>query len=175
MKHGILMGAAVVLSLLGTPAMAQSLGNGDLKKMHDTYDANQARFMRDYVGKQFSATMPLHGVRENPFIRGRFAISFGSGRFSSDVDCNTSDKSIIDRVVDMNKGDQITVSGTIKDHVMGSVILEDCEVRYHSCQKTLKGGNIAALSYCNTIGSLHALTWNSVSPPSSDTKKNCFP
>ena len=36
-------------------ALGQTLTNNDVGKMHQTYEANQARFKRDYVGKIFTA------------------------------------------------------------------------------------------------------------------------
>ena len=109
-------------------AFAQALSNSDINRMHETYEANQARFKRDYVGKTLNANLPLSRVTETLFNKNSYRISLGNRRIFSDVDCVVSDKPTVDKIMNWNKGDLITVSGRVSDHVMGSIILEPCEV-----------------------------------------------
>lgn len=104
------------------------LGQRDLSNMHQTYEANQARFMRDFKGKSFSARISLHNVTENPFLRGSYMVGFGENGFFADVSCEVTDRRLVAMVTDLNKGDYVEVSGNIRDHVMGSVILESCRI-----------------------------------------------
>jgi len=109
-------------------AFAQALSNSDIAPMHETYDANQARFKRDYVGKTLKANLPMSQVTESIFNKNSYRISLGNRSLLSDVDCVVSDKPTIDKIMNWNKGDLITVSGRVSDHVMGSIILEPCQV-----------------------------------------------
>src|SRR3954469_12770208 len=99
----------VVLVFSSASAWAQVTGQDDLPAMHKTYQANEARFMRDYKGKPFEAVMPLQGVSENPFFQGSYRVGFGSGRITSEVDCRVSDKKTVDFVTDLNKGDMVRI------------------------------------------------------------------
>jgi len=117
----------IVLGFFANIAKADDLSGGDLDAMHSTYKANQARFARDYIGRKFSATIPFYSITESAFYRGTYQVGFGpADSFLSEVDCSISDRSVIDKITDWNKGDQITLSGTVKDHVMGAVVLDKC-------------------------------------------------
>jgi hypothetical protein len=96
--------------------------------MHDTYKKNQARFFRDYGGKEFSARMVVHGVTENPIYRGTYMLDLGDGWLNGDIECRFSDKETIDKITDLNKGDQVLIDGIVKDHVFGSILLENCTI-----------------------------------------------
>lgn len=110
----------------GTNTLA-SLGLTDLPAMHDTYDKNQARFFRDYGGRHFSASMPLHGVVRNWLDKSTFDVTFGQSMLG-DIHCSINDTATINFVTDKNKGDMLKVSGTIKDHTLGVVQLDDCKI-----------------------------------------------
>jgi hypothetical protein len=122
----------VMLALLTTasaPAFAQALSASDLPQMHSTYSNNQARFKRDYVDKTLTARLPIHSITEEMFAKGSYRVGLGNvSGFSADVDCVVSDKPTIDKVMDWNKGDVVTVSGRVSDRVMGSIILRPCQV-----------------------------------------------
>jgi hypothetical protein len=53
-------------------------------------------------------------------------VGFGTGGFTSDIDCSVSDKAVMSRIVDWNKGDSVKVSGLVSDVTMGSVQLDGC-------------------------------------------------
>lgn len=115
-------------ALMANEAFAQQhLTATDLPQMHATYEANQARFMRDFKGRWFAATLPFERMTENPFMRGRYTITFGKGAFMGDISCNLSDKKLIDRATNYNKGEIIGLRGIVEDHVMGSVVLKECD------------------------------------------------
>ena len=46
----------MLLSCFAEKASAQTLGVADIDPMYQTYKANEARFIRNYVGKTFSAS-----------------------------------------------------------------------------------------------------------------------
>jgi hypothetical protein len=101
-----------------------ALRNGfthDISAIVATYKQNEARFRHEYVGRQLSARMRLSRVSEN-VIGETTRVDFGS------VHCNVprgSNRAIID----WNKGDEIDISGIIKDVWFGSVELERCSLR----------------------------------------------
>jgi hypothetical protein len=50
-----------------------------IANMHASYDDNQARFHRDYIGRQFSANLPIRQISESVFGSDTLVISLGSG------------------------------------------------------------------------------------------------
>ena len=93
----------------------------DISAMVTTYRQNEARFRHEYVGRLFSARMRLSRVSES-VIGETTRVDFGS------VHCNLprgSNRAIIA----WNKGDEIEISGVIKDIWFGSVELERCSLR----------------------------------------------
>lgn len=133
-----LMGGAAVAAIAFTVALAQTqafvqsqaaLSANDLAPMHKTYDANEARFMRDYRGRRFAARLPIHKVTEHVIERGTYVVGFGNGgSFFSDVSCWVKDQNLLRMVTDLNKGDLVEVSGSVTDHFMGSVTLDSCSI-----------------------------------------------
>jgi hypothetical protein len=109
-------------------AATETLGADSLPKIVDTYRQNEARFKRDYQGKQFESNLPFRSARESMFFADRYMVGFGTGGFTSDVDCVVSDKAVMNRIVDWNKGDRVKVSGIVKDVTMGSVQLDVCSL-----------------------------------------------
>ena len=77
--------AALTLIALASAHAQQMLGADSLSNMVDTYRQNEARFKRDYVGKQFEGTLPFRSAKENLFVADRYLIGFGTGGFTSDV------------------------------------------------------------------------------------------
>lgn len=125
-KAYLLIVASVIAFSYPAISSAESLGIGDLESMHSTYKANQIRFKRDYVGKSFVGRIAFRTVRESMFNDGEYTVEFGNGGFTSDVDCKVSDPSVIDKIVEWNKGDVINVSGVVADSLMGSIQLSGC-------------------------------------------------
>ena len=80
--------------------------------------------------------MPLKGISENPFSKGQYRATFGKNAFGGNVDCIVSDESTINSMIDWNKGQNVKISGTIDDTLMGDVKLKDCT--YTVVQKTKK-------------------------------------
>jgi hypothetical protein len=118
--------AASVPSVPVPSNITDPLHANSLPKIVDTYRQNEARFKRDFMGQQFEAVLPFNSAKESFFSRDKYLVGFGSGGFSSEVDCFVSDKAIMSRIVDWNKGDSVKVSGVIKDVTMGSVQLATC-------------------------------------------------
>jgi hypothetical protein len=119
--------ATLVVSIVvaSTSALAaQTLEPSSLSQVINTYNANQARFVRDYRGKQFSGNAVLKEVRENVVVEGRFTIAFMAE--GEEVQCKTENRETIDAVSDMNKGDSVVLSGTINDVTFHAIQLEPC-------------------------------------------------
>jgi hypothetical protein len=53
--------------------------------MHKTYEDNEIRFKRDYVGKTFSGVLPFKSADENLLAKGTYSIGFGSGLMIPDI------------------------------------------------------------------------------------------
>ena len=123
---GVGVVALITLIALASAHAQQMLGAASLSKMVDTYRQNEARFKRDYVGKQFEDILPFRSAKESFFITDRYLIGFGTGGFTSDVDCTVADQAVMNRIVDWNKGDRVRVRGVVKDVLMGSVQLDGC-------------------------------------------------
>ena len=118
-------------SISDAPAAAAAarggpLGNLDLERIVSTYKANQMRFARDFKGKPFVGVSPFKSAEEEIISKGAYRIGLGSGSFMSDIDCTFSDPADIQRMSDWNPGDQISVTGTIKDVTFGSLQLDPC-------------------------------------------------
>jgi hypothetical protein len=86
-----------------------------------TYRQNEARFRHEYVGRLFSARMRLSRVSES-VIGETTRVDFGS------VHCNLA-RGSNRAIIAWNKGDEIEISGIIKDIWFGSVELERCSLR----------------------------------------------
>jgi hypothetical protein len=68
----LLLAGAFVTS---AAAQAADLGVTDLSQIHAEYQANQARWAREFVGKTFAATMTLGSVA-NVLSNDEFTVSF---------------------------------------------------------------------------------------------------
>ena len=110
------------------PTTPTYLGLDDIARIHATYKANQARFVRDFVGKAFSARMPLGDITENPMFKGSFHVSLGGNTWGGDVQCKFSDQSDVARITEMNKGDIVNIRGIIEDHSFGTIDLQECAI-----------------------------------------------
>lgn len=116
---------AVVLMAMSGNVAAADFGGGDIAKMHSEYEANQARFMRNYKGKSLDVQMTMAAVTENIIFKGTYDVTFGKSTWG-DIRCNISDPKQIDYIINKNKGDLIHVNGVIDDHLLGAVVLRNC-------------------------------------------------
>ena len=88
---------------------------------------SQARFIRDFVGKTFSARLPLGSITEF-MSKGSFHVDFGGNGWGGDVRCKFSDQSDVAKITEMNKGDMVNIRGVIDDHSFGTIDLRECSV-----------------------------------------------
>lgn len=93
---------------------AQDIGALDVRNAIDSYKVNQARFAVKYRGKKFSGNVVFSGVRENMFMRGFFTASFEVQ--GEKISCEAKNKADVDRLVDLNPGDSISLKG-VTDNV----------------------------------------------------------
>jgi tRNA_anti-like len=104
------------------------LGEQDIANMHTSYDDNQARFRRDYIGRQFSANLPIHQVSESGTSSAVLVISLGTGTPAGDVTCTVSGDDNIRAATELHKGQLVHVAGIIDDHSSGSIDLRECQI-----------------------------------------------
>jgi len=103
------------------------LGDDDLSKMTDTYDANKLRFKKNYAGTLFSSEMSFRTVKTAiDFVNDAYQVEFGLSGFTSDVDCKVMKQSTLDAIAEWNKADVISVTGIVDDVSFGSIQLIDC-------------------------------------------------
>jgi hypothetical protein len=102
------------------------LSDSDLEEMHETYEKNQARFVRDFVGRPFRATLTVNKVTQNPIFASQFHVSFGTAFHG--VSCGIEDQRVIAFITNLNKGDRVFVVGNVSDHSFGDVDLKNCEI-----------------------------------------------
>lgn len=117
--------ALIGFALVTSPALAQSYGQKDIETIKSAYQANQLRFKRDYVGKAFDATIPLHTLSENSFLAGKFNASFGTDLLG-EVECKVEAQADLDLLIEKSKGDPIHITGLIDDVGFGSIELARC-------------------------------------------------
>ena len=103
------------------------LGEQDIANMHASYDDNQARFHRDYIGRQFSANLPIRQISESVFGSDTLVISLGSGTLIGDVNCKAGGDNIR-AAAELHKGQMVHVTGTVYDHSFGSIDLKECQI-----------------------------------------------
>ncbi|HEY8007133.1 MAG TPA: hypothetical protein VIE66_10145 [Methylocella sp.] len=113
--------SALSIVLISSSSFADTTLNiNDIERLHETYNANQARFAHDFVGKTFTAPLLVSKITENLLSRGSYLVSLGS---NSDVSCSDV---TVDEALAFNKDDTVTVSGTIYDHTFGIINLNHC-------------------------------------------------
>jgi hypothetical protein len=124
-----LIGQPNISAPTSNPSASAESGNGfsnrDIPRIVETSRDNEIRFNRDYKGKTFSGVLPFYSATEKVIGSG-YLVQFGET--SSGVYCFISDKRILDRVIDWNKGKLVRVSGTIRTTMFGSIALETCEM-----------------------------------------------
>lgn len=102
---------------------AQNLTDADLETMRSTYDKNQARFVRDFAGKTFQASLQVESITRSRTVKNRFDLTLERG-----ISCGTDDPKIVSFITNLNKGDRVRVKGIIDDIVNGNVELAKCEL-----------------------------------------------
>lgn len=101
----------------------QTLTDADLEAMRSTYEKNQARFVRDFAGKTFQASLQVDSITRSRTAKDRFDVSLEKG-----VSCGTDDPKVVSFITNLNKGDRVRVKGVIDDIVNGKVELAKCEL-----------------------------------------------
>jgi hypothetical protein len=103
---------------------AQPLGASDVGNVVSAYRENEARFAAKFRGKEFASEVQFAGATENMFSKGRFMGKFAVG--GKEVNCWIERKADVDRLIDLNRGDKIMLTGTISDVIMGDLQLKPC-------------------------------------------------
>jgi hypothetical protein len=105
---------------------AETFGAADMQRIHDTYEANEAKFLLDFVGRRFSANLPINEIFADEHWTQLF---LGEGGIGGDVRCMFpgSDNAMTARVAKMHKGDIMTVTGTIEGH-SHAINLDNCTI-----------------------------------------------
>jgi len=103
-----------------TPAFADSLGEPDIATIVNVYRQNSVKFRRDYVGAQFSASLPFKSAGEHWY--GGLTASFGNV-VCLDIVGDTKG------IADWREGGLVSVNGTIEDVTLGTVQLKNCHLQ----------------------------------------------
>jgi hypothetical protein len=122
--------AAVALMVFADTANAQTLNRNDIIEAVKAYNYDKPRFNRDYKGKMFSDLMVFDGANENGFIPGDYFVIFkpeGATHAAVSVTCRTHDQSVVNEVLHWNKGQQVLVTGTIKEVQIGVHLDDGCK------------------------------------------------
>jgi hypothetical protein len=122
--------APVVAALLAASTLsshAADFGPTDIAKAIDTYKQNEIRFKRDYVGRMISFGWTFAGASSRLF--GGYRVEFGNGGWGDNVACDVKDQATLDKVVEWNKGQLVTVTGTIDDVSIGDLLLKNCTLQ----------------------------------------------
>jgi len=119
--------AAISIATLA-PAIAADLGPEDIQRAIETYKQNEIRFKRDFVGKTIGFTWTFYNAKGNFFDDSEVRVEFGGGRFSGNVVCEDVDQKTKDLVIEWNKGQKASVSGTVNDVWFGNLHLKKCSI-----------------------------------------------
>jgi len=126
MKKFLLAFVAVTIAAASN-ASAADYGPADIEKAIGTYKANEVRFARDYAGKSIAFTWTFHNARARLF-GGGYRVNIGNGGIGGNVDCTVTDQTLLDKIVEWNKGQRIQVSGIIDDVTFGDLQLKQCKI-----------------------------------------------
>src|SRR5262245_16805917 len=137
---------AFAVVALATPVIAAELGPQDIQRAVDTYKQNEIRFERDFKGRTIGFTWIFYKASSRLFSNG-YRVSFGN---NGDVVCTVQDPKVLDQIVEWNKGQKVSVSGTIDDVTFGTLYLQGCTIqalrKMSPAQGAVRsGGSVAAL------------------------------
>ena len=121
----------LLIALVAFVASARAggpLGIDDLPKMHQTYADNEAKFQSIYAGEFFEAALPFHSATTSMFSGKTLHVRLGEGAFLGDVECDVSGGGGIAMIAKLDKGDIVSVRGTIHDSTMGTIGLVNCDI-----------------------------------------------
>ena len=102
-------------------------GAADIQRAVKTYEANEVRFQRDFVGKSIDFVSVFNRASSR-WIGNGYRITFGNGSFGGGVDCVITDQTLLDKIVEWNKGQRVRIFGIIKDVTVGDLQLEQCKI-----------------------------------------------
>jgi hypothetical protein len=108
-----------------------SLCISDLPTMFETAKANQARFISNYVDMPISFVLPMDKIEADTWVPGSYDLWFNvdEDEFGDRIHCiiRPFQKTVIEKIVEFDKGDMILVSGTVEAANTGtSVQLQLC-------------------------------------------------
>ena len=103
----------------------------DLPVIFETAKANRARFISDYVDMPISFVLPVDKIEADTGVPGRYYLRFNVDEdvFGDRIHCviRLFQKSVIEKIVEFDKGDMILVAGTVEAAITGtSVQLQLC-------------------------------------------------
>ena len=103
----------------------------DLPTLFETAKANLARFSSNYVDKPISFVLPVDKIEADARVPGSYNLSFNVDEdvVGDRIHCfiHPFQKSVIEKIVEFDKGDMILVFGTVEAAITGtSVQLQLC-------------------------------------------------
>jgi len=114
---------------------SQVFGVDDIARIAQTSRDNAARFNRDFRGQTFKGKLPVRSISENFLIPERYTATFGKNLFGGNITCDVKDRPTINLMMDWDRGQMVTISGTISGTTMGDIRLDDCRYVPHPGEK----------------------------------------
>jgi hypothetical protein len=92
----------------------------DLGAIVDAAQHNEARFNRDYKGRNYSSTTAFKAVSQQ--IYGGYSVQFTDGSFCMSV----TDSALLGKIADWPYGRPVMFGGTIEDTSLGHLMIKNC-------------------------------------------------
>jgi hypothetical protein len=108
-------------------AQTQTLSAANMGEIIKTYNDNQARFVTRYRGKPFSSQTIFAGATENLFMKGSFFGHFTVN--GKQINCTFEHSNDVNRLIELNKGDKVSLEGVIDDIMFNDLQLKSCRFK----------------------------------------------
>jgi hypothetical protein len=129
MKQFVKYVFSLVMCLLGNSPLYAS---DEFSVILSTYNANQARFHKNFKGKAFNGEGFIKEIRADVMGTGRIFFVDIDGSGGSRIKCTVSDMNL---AASLNKSDSIDFSGIIDDVVLNVLNLDNCKFQDNAIRK----------------------------------------
>lgn len=111
---------ACTVLMFSTGVSHAQLSGKDSSEIVNTSRNNELKFNRDYKGKTFSDVLSFKSASESIF-GSSWSVLFGA------VTCSgITDQSVLNEIIDWNKGEKVSVTGTVYNTILGTILLDNC-------------------------------------------------
>lgn len=106
-----------------SPSITRTYSSGELSRIVNASQNNEARFDRDYKGQMFDGVLNFRSAEKSYFGD---ATAHFTGPYLNDVYCYFHDQRILKQAIDWNPGQPMHVHGVIDTTTLGAVGLDNC-------------------------------------------------